>query len=152
MAESPASRGGVQPSALGADEVVVAAGLAEPSYRAILRVVVTVVASALALYLVYLLRTPLFYLAFAIFVAVVVSAPVNLLSRRMPRGVAILLVYTGLILVPIVIGAILIPPAVRATSNLVSEFPAYVDDLNQLRPGQRAAAEAERGLRPDRRS
>jgi predicted PurR-regulated permease PerM len=132
MAESPASGGGVQPSALGADEAVVANGLAEPSYRAILRVVVTVVASALALYVVYLLRTPLFYLAFAIFIAAIVSAPVNRLSRRMPRGVAILLIYTGLILVPIAIGAILIPPAVRAASNLVSEFPAYVDDLNQF--------------------
>ncbi len=102
----------------------------EPTVRGILRIVVTVVASALALYIVYLVRTPLFWLAFATFIAVVVSAPVNVLSKRMPRGLAILAVYSGLILVPILIGAILIPPAVRATSSLVSEFPAYVQDVN----------------------
>ena len=102
----------------------------EPSVRGILRVVVTVVLSGLALYLVYRLRTPISWVLFATFVAVAVSAPVNLLSRHMPRGAAIAAVYFGLILIPIVIGAILVPPAVRATSDLVSDFPAYVDDLN----------------------
>ncbi len=132
MAESPASPGGVQRSSLGADEAIGATAFGEPTYRSILRVVVTVVASALALYLVYLLRTPLFYLALAIFIAAIVSAPVNRLSQHMPRGLAILLIYLGLVLVPIAIGAILIPPAVRAASNLVTEFPGYVDDLNQF--------------------
>lgn len=107
----------------------------EPTVRAILRVVVTVVASALALWLVYLLRTPLSYLILATFLAVVVSAPVNVLSRHMRRGVAIALVYLGLVLVPIAISAILIPPAVRATSDLVREFPAYVDDVNEFVEG-----------------
>ena len=92
--------------------------------------VVTVVASAIALYLVYRLRTPISWLLFAIFVAVAVSAPVNLLSRRMPRGAAIAVVYFGLILIPLGISAILVPPAVAGTSDLVSDFPAYVDDLN----------------------
>jgi predicted PurR-regulated permease PerM len=103
----------------------------EPTVRGILRVILTVVASAIALYLLYLLRTPISWLFFATFVAVAVSAPVNLLSGRIPRGAAIAVVYFGLILVPIVIGAILVPPAVRATSDLVSNFPAYVDDLNE---------------------
>ena len=53
---------------------------------AILRVVITVVVSAFALYLVYLLRTPIGWLFLATFVAVSVSAPVNRLSTRMPRG------------------------------------------------------------------
>lgn len=107
----------------------------QPTVRAVLRVVVTVVASALALYLVYLLRTPLSYLLLATFLAVVVSAPVNVLSRRMRRGVAIALVYAGLVLVPIGIAAILIPPAVEATSSLVSEFPSYVDDTEEFIQG-----------------
>ena len=102
----------------------------EPTVRGILRVVLTVVASAFALYLVYRLRTPISWLFFATFVAVAVSAPVNLLSRRMPRGAAIGIVYLFLVLVPIVIGSILVPPAVRATSDLVRDFPGYVDDLN----------------------
>lgn len=97
--------------------------------RGILRVIVTVVLSAFALYLVYLLRTPISWLVFATFVAVVVSAPVNLLSRRMPRPLAIALVYLFAVAIPITIFAILIPPAVRAVSDLVGDFPTYVEDL-----------------------
>ena len=78
-----------------------------------------------------------------------VSAPVNRLSTRMPRGLAILIVYSGLIGVPIVIGAILIPPAVSAISSLVGQLPSYVQDVTTVRPGQRPAAEAQRQLRPD---
>ena len=101
-----------------------------PSVRAILRVVVTVVLSVLALYLVYLLRTPLSWLIIATFLAVAASGPVNLLSRRVPRGAAIAIVYLGIVLVPIAIGAILIPPAVEQGVKLAKNLPGYVDDLN----------------------
>ena len=101
-----------------------------PSVRAILRVVVTVVLSVLALYLVYLLRTPLSWLVIATFLAVAASGPVNLLSRRVPRGAAIAIVYLGIVLVPIAIGAILIPPAVEQGVKLAKNLPGYVDDLN----------------------
>jgi predicted PurR-regulated permease PerM len=102
-----------------------------PSVRAILRVVVTVVASALALYLVYLLREPLSWLLIALFVAIAASGPVNLLSRRLPRGLAIAFVYLGIVLAPFVIGAILIPPAVEQGVRLAKNLPDYVDDLNE---------------------
>lgn len=101
----------------------------EPSVRSILRIIVTVVLSALAIYVVYRLRTPISYLLMAIFLAVVVSGPVAFLTRRMPKGLAITLVYLGLVLVPIAIGTILIPPLVRAAADLVSDFPSYVQDL-----------------------
>jgi predicted PurR-regulated permease PerM len=127
MEGTPAPGAGGKPVAA---TILGAASPREPTVRGILRIVATVVASAFALYLVYKLRTPISWLFFATFVAVSVSAPVNLLSRRMPRGAAIALVYFGLILIPVVIGAILVPPAVRATSDLVSNFPSYVDDLN----------------------
>jgi len=103
----------------------------EPSVRGILRVVLTVVVSAIALYLVYLLRTPIGWLFLATFVAISVSAPVNRLSKRMPRGGAVTVVYLGLILAPIAIGAVLIPPAVQAASDLVNDFPSYVGDLKE---------------------
>lgn len=102
-----------------------------PTVRGILRVVVTVVASALALYLVYRLRTPILWLVIATFIAVSVAAPINRLSERMPRGIAIAIVYLALTLVPAGIGAILIPPAVEAAASLVDEFPGYVDDVNE---------------------
>jgi predicted PurR-regulated permease PerM len=128
METSPASPGEVG----GGGALVPAAAVLrprEPTVRGVLRVVATVVASAFAIYLIYLLRTPISWLFFATFVAVVVSAPVNRLSKHMPRGAAIALVYLFVILIPIVIGAILIPPAVRAISDLVSNFPSYVDSL-----------------------
>jgi len=102
-----------------------------PSVRAVLRVVVTVVLSVLALYLVYLLREPLSWLLIALFVAVATSGPVNLLSRRLPRGLAIAIVYVGIVLAPFIIGAILIPPAVEQGVKLARDLPGYVDDLNE---------------------
>jgi predicted PurR-regulated permease PerM len=102
-----------------------------PSVRSILRVVTTVVASVLALYVVYLLRTPISWMLIAVFVAVATSGPVNLLSRRVPRGAAIAVVYLGIVLAPIAIGAVLIPPAVEQGVKLAKNLPDYVDDLNQ---------------------
>jgi predicted PurR-regulated permease PerM len=102
-----------------------------PTVRSILRVVVTVVLSVLALYLVYLLRTPLSWLVIATFVAVAAAGPVNLLSRRIPRGAAIAIVYAVIVLLPVAIGAILIPPAVEQGVKLARNLPGYVDDLNK---------------------
>jgi predicted PurR-regulated permease PerM len=102
-----------------------------PSVRAVVRVVFTVVLCALALYVVYLLRRPISWLLIAAFVAVAAAGPVNLLSRRLPRGLAIAIVYLAIVLAPIVIGAILIPPAVEQGVNLAKNLPDYVDDLNQ---------------------
>ncbi len=101
----------------------------EPSVRSILRIIVTVVGSALALYIVYRLRTPISYLLFATFIAVALSAPVAWLTQRMPKGLAILIVYLAVVLVPVGVGAILIPPLVQAAADLVGDFPSYVDDL-----------------------
>lgn len=132
MENYPASPGGDEPpSAEGEGEgEVVVVQKHEPTLRGILRVVATVVASAVALYLIYLLRTPLGWLFLATFVAVSVAAPVSRLEKRMPRGAAIGIVYLGLVFIPILIGAILVPPAVTAGSDLVSELPGYVSDLN----------------------
>jgi predicted PurR-regulated permease PerM len=102
-----------------------------PSTRTILRIVGIVVAAAIALYLVYRLRTPLFYLALATFVAICASAPVNALNRRMPRGLAIAIVYLGIVLVPVGLAAILIPPVVDQSVQLADDLPQYADDLEQ---------------------
>jgi predicted PurR-regulated permease PerM len=102
-----------------------------PTTRTVLRVVLVIVASALALYVIYRLRTPITYVLLAAFIAVAASGPVNRLSRRMPRGVAIALVYAGIILTPLVIGAILIPPLVEGGSNLVNDLPGYAQDLEE---------------------
>ena len=61
----------------------------QPSVRALLRVIVTVVLSALALYVVYIVREPLGWLVLATFLAIAASGPVNFLARQhaaRPRG------------------------------------------------------------------
>jgi predicted PurR-regulated permease PerM len=103
----------------------------QPSVRAILRVVVTVVLSVLALYLVYLVRTPIGYILLGAFVAVAASGPVNLLSRKLPRGLAIAIVYLGIVFVPIIIALILVPPAVEQGVKLANKLPRYAQDLNE---------------------
>lgn len=78
----------------------------QPTIRAILRVVVTVVLSALALVLLYLVREPLGWLLLATFIVIAASGPVQYLSRHVPRGAAVAAVYLGIVLIPIVIGFI----------------------------------------------
>src|SRR3954447_9374223 len=101
-----------------------------PSARGVLRVVVIVVLSAFALYLVYRLRKPISWVFAAAFVAICAAGPINRLEKRMPRGVAIVLVYVGIVLTPVIVGAILIPPVVNQGVKLVNETPSYVRDLN----------------------
>jgi predicted PurR-regulated permease PerM len=98
--------------------------------RAILRVVTTVVLSVLALYVMYLVREPIGYILLGAFIAIAASGPVNLLSRRLPRGLAIALVYLAIILVPFVIALILVPPLVEQAVRLANNLPEYAQDLN----------------------
>ncbi|MGI8461565.1 MAG: AI-2E family transporter [Solirubrobacterales bacterium] len=93
--------------------------------------VAIVVASALALYVIYRLRTPISYVLMAAFVAVAASGPVNSLSRHMKRGLAVTIVYLGIIFTPLVVGAILIPPLIEAATDLINDLPEYAQDLEQ---------------------
>ena len=93
------------------------------------RVVAVVVVSVIALYLVYLLRQPIGWLVLAAFIAIAVSGPVRFLERRLRRGLAITIVYLGVILVPFLIGAVLVPPIVDQANNLANNAPKYADDL-----------------------
>ena len=104
----------------------------DPLGRAVLRTVLTVVAVALALYLIYLLRQPISWLVIAAFIAVAMSGPVNLLQRRMKRGLAIALAYGALILIPIGLGALLIPNIVGQVEDLASNVPEYAQDVTDF--------------------
>jgi predicted PurR-regulated permease PerM len=99
------------------------------SARAVLRVVVIVVLSAFVLYLLYRLRRPISWVLAAAFIAVCAAVPINRLSRRMPHGAAVALVYFGIVLTPLAVGAILVPPLVNQGVKLVNQAPGYVQDL-----------------------
>src|SRR3954452_21014198 len=96
--------------------------------RTVLRTVLIIVAVVLCLYLIYLLRRPIGLLAVALFIAVALSGPVNYLDRRMRRGFAITLVYIGLLLIPIGMGALVIPPVVTSVEAFARNAPEYATD------------------------
>ena len=97
--------------------------------RKVIRVVVTVIAAVLSLWLIYLLKTPLVWLTIALFVAIAVSGPVNILSRHMRRGAAIGIVYVLIILIPFAFAAVLLPPLVNSTVSLINDLPSYISDF-----------------------
>ena len=100
-----------------------------PTARAIARTVLIVVLCVFAVYLVYLLRTPIAYVVLAAFIAACVSGPVNALSRHMKRGFAIAIVYLLILVIPALIFIVLVGPAVTQTVKLVGNLPGYVQDL-----------------------
>jgi predicted PurR-regulated permease PerM len=98
---------------------------ADISPRVILRIVLVIVGAVLTLYLLYLLRKPLSWIVIATFLAVAMSGPVNLLARRMRRGLAIFIAYLGLLMVPVLLAAILVPPIVNGVNDLARKAPDY---------------------------
>jgi predicted PurR-regulated permease PerM len=102
------------------------------SSRAVARTVFTAVLVVLSLYLIYLLRQPIGWLLIATFLAVALSGPVNVLNRFMKRGFAIALVYLGLLLVPVGMGAIVVPPIVNGANDLAENAPEYARDVTDF--------------------
>jgi predicted PurR-regulated permease PerM len=103
-----------------------------PTARVIVRIVLVVVCVAIALYMLWLLRKPISWLLIAVFLAVALSPPVNWLARRMKRGLAIALVYLGLLLVPILLIAAIVPPLITEANNFADNVPAYADDVTEF--------------------
>ncbi len=102
----------------------------DPIGRAIMRAVLVVVAVALALLVIYELRTPITWLVIAGFIAVAMSGPVNLLTRLTNRrGLAISLAYLALVMVPIGLGSLLLPSVVNQVEELADNVPRYADDV-----------------------
>ena len=100
--------------------------------RTVARTVLIIVAVLLSLYLIFLLRKPLGWLFIATFLAVALAGPVNFLERRMKRGLAITLVYLGMLAVPVALGALMVPPLVNGASDLAEEAPQYADDVTKF--------------------
>jgi predicted PurR-regulated permease PerM len=103
--------------------------------RVVLRTVLIVLTVVLTLYVLYLLRQPITWLVIAGFIATALSAPVGYLSQRMPRGLAIAVVYVALILVPVGIGAAIFPTLIGEAEELVDNLPEYARDLQEFVQG-----------------
>lgn len=102
-----------------------------PNVRDIVRIVLVVVCVAIVLYLLWLLRKPISWLLIATFLAIALSPPVNWLSGRMRRGFAVALVYLGLLLVPVLLIALIVPPLITEANNFADNVPHYADDVTE---------------------
>ena len=104
-----------------------------PSTRAILRVVGVLLAVALGLWLIWVSRGVLTWVAIAAFLAVAINPLVNLLQDRLRlrRAPSILIVY--ILVAGLLAGASLlfVPPLIDAAQELTDEVPEYVDRLEE---------------------
>ncbi len=103
-----------------------------PAAKSVVRTVLVIVAVLVVLYLIYLLRKPIGWLLIAAFLAIALSGPVNVLHRRMRRGFAIAIVYLGLLMIPIGIGALIVPPIVTGAEDLAQNAPQYANDVTEF--------------------
>jgi len=98
--------------------------------RTVAKAVLTTLVIAAALYLVYRLRDVVILVGMAAFVAVALAPGVALLQRhRVPRALAILLVYVGLLGGAFGLGLVLVPPIVEGVETAVADAPAWVADI-----------------------
>jgi predicted PurR-regulated permease PerM len=102
------------------------------SASAVLRTTLVVFAAACAVYVAYLLRRPIAWLLIAAFIALALSPPVRYLNRRIRRGLAIAVIYIGLLLVPIGFGVLVVPPVVTQAQELVDHAPRYARDVTNF--------------------
>jgi predicted PurR-regulated permease PerM len=103
---------------------------AEVSGRLVAKVVLVAAAVVGALYFAYLIRDVIGLILIAAFFAVAIAPAVNWLNqRRVPRWVAILLVYLSIAAGIFGIGLLIVPPLVNGVEDLSADLPGYVDDL-----------------------
>jgi predicted PurR-regulated permease PerM len=100
--------------------------------RAIARIVLIVVGVLISLYVIYLLRKPITWLLIAGFLAVALAGPVNWLNARMRRGFAIALVYLGLLAIPFLLMALIVPPLITEANNFAEDLPRYSRQVNEF--------------------
>jgi predicted PurR-regulated permease PerM len=113
------------------DAQATAVRIATPSLRGVLRILLIVVVCAIALYLVWRVRTLLRLVAISLFVTLVILPIVDALDRRTRahRGLIILGVYLALFASVVVIGYIVIPSVVKEVGQLSHNAPRYAREL-----------------------
>ena len=103
---------------------------AQVSARVVAKVVLVAAAVVAALYFAYLIRDVIGLVLIAVFFAVAIAPAVNWLDkRRVPRWLAILLVYLSIAAGIFGIGLLIVPPLVNGVEDLSADLPGYVDDL-----------------------
>lgn len=121
--------------------------LASPVWRIVLRSVLLVLVVAAALF--FLARIPRTVEVFllASLIAFGVNPIVRGLSRRMPRILAVAIVYVGLVLAVLVAGLLIVPETVSQLQNFFANGPRYMTSVQQFVDHMQAALQAQFGRR-----
>jgi predicted PurR-regulated permease PerM len=102
-----------------------------PSFSGVLRIVLIVVGSAIALYLLWRVRTVIRLAGISLFLALAIFPVVDALDRRlrMHRSMIILVIYLVLIAAVVVMGVVVVPSLVKEIGALSHNAPQYAHDL-----------------------
>ena len=104
-------------------DVLPATGRSQVTARTVVVVLMTALAVLGGLYLLYALQQIVRWLLIAVFLAVALTPPVNWLhQRRVPRGLAIGMVYLALLVLAAGLGALVLPPLIAQGRDLVSSL------------------------------
>lgn len=106
-----------------------------PRTVTVIRMVIVVVATLLLLWAIYLVRSVLVLVLVAGFLAIGLDPAVRALERfGLSRGIAVAVMFVGILLF---IGGFLfavIPPLVSQVTNFAAHLPKYVQDLSKTNP------------------
>ena len=102
-----------------------------PSTRSVVRISLAVAGTALALYLIYLIRSVIQLVVLGGFLALALGPLVGLLvRRRLPRSAAIVTAYLALLALLVFLGLVAVPPIVRQIDAGVRQLPAAIGRLD----------------------
>src|SRR4029077_17778502 len=105
-----------------------------PSTRNVVQIALAVAGTALALYLLYLIRGVLQLVVLAVFLALALGPFVDLLTRRhVRRTFAILIVYLALFASVLLLGLVFVPPVVSQINTGARQLPTAVTKLRKNR-------------------
>jgi predicted PurR-regulated permease PerM len=107
--------------------------LAAPSLSGVLRLLLIAAGCAIALYLLWRIRSVLGLAGISLFLALAMLPLVDALERRLPfkRSALILLVYVGLFVGIALIGIVVVPSLVKEVGQLSHRAPQYASELRQ---------------------
>ncbi len=105
--------------------------------------------SGVGIYLLFQLRHVLIILFISLLFAAATAKPADYLQRlRIPRGVAVVLVYLAALVVLIGIGWFVLPPLFGQLANLADAIPSYVDRYQKLKRAYDQLRQEYPGLAP----
>ncbi len=93
------------------------------------RITIVIVFTLALMTVLWELRGPIIWVLIAALIATALSRPIDRLSKRMPRPLAITAVYLGLVLIPVGLLLLAVPPLIGEAQKLIESLPGLIQDL-----------------------